>query len=80
MATLFRIAGYRIIIYPNDHRPPHVHAVGEGHARFELGCSPADVHLTEQDGVSTADLRRIAKEIMRRHPQCLACWSKHHGG
>jgi Domain of unknown function (DUF4160) len=31
--------GWRVVIYPNDHRPPHVHVIGtEAHARFELLC------------------------------------------
>jgi hypothetical protein len=79
MATLFRIGGYRIVVYSNDHPPSHVHAIGEGRARFELGGSPADVRLTEQIGVSVGDLRRIAREIIARHAECLACWSEHHG-
>jgi len=79
MATLFRVGSYRIVVYPNDHRPAHVHAVGEGHARFELGTNPDEVRLTEQDGVSMRDLRRIAREIMARHAECLAGWRRHHG-
>ncbi len=79
MATLFRVGSYRIVVYSNDHRPPHVHAVGEGHARFELGTAPDGVRLTEQVGVSARDLRRIACEIIARHEECLAGWRKHHG-
>jgi hypothetical protein len=79
LATLFRIGGYRIVVYSNDHRPPHVHVVGEGHARLELGKTADDVRLTEQDGVSPRDLRRIVREIIARHSECLAGWRKYHG-
>jgi hypothetical protein len=79
MATLFRVGSYRIVVYSNDRRPPHVHAVGDGYARFDLGTTAGDVQLIEQDGVSVRDLRRIAAEIIARHAECLAGWRKLHG-
>jgi hypothetical protein len=79
MATLFRVGSYRIVVYSNDHRPPHVHAVGEGHAKFELGETPSDVRLTEQDGVPVRELRRIAAEVVARHGECVDAWRKIHG-
>lgn len=48
-------------MYANDHRPAHVHVVGDGYVRFLLGPSPDDVALVEQSGMSKADLRRIAE-------------------
>lgn len=47
MATLFHVGSYRIVIYANDHSPPHVHAVGDGAAKFELGRTADDVRLVE---------------------------------
>ena len=79
MTTLFRVGSYRIVVYPNDHRPAHVHAVGDGHARFELGRGPDEVRLMEQEGVSSRDLRRVARAIIDRHAECLAGWRKYHG-
>jgi hypothetical protein len=78
MATLFRVGSYRIVLYSNDHRPAHVHAVGEGHARFLLGTSADGVQLIEQHGVPARELRRIAGAITLRHAECLAGWRKHH--
>jgi hypothetical protein len=72
MGTLFRIGSCRIVVYSNDHRPPHVHAVGDGYARFDIGDMPDDVRPTEQAGVSVRELRRIASEIVARHAECLA--------
>lgn len=28
MPTVWRIGTHRVVIYPNDHRPAHVHVVG----------------------------------------------------
>jgi hypothetical protein len=36
MPTVLRIGGLRVAIYPNDHRPAHVHVVGDGEAVFLL--------------------------------------------
>jgi hypothetical protein len=39
MPTVLRFAGWRVTIYPNDHRPAHVHAIGKDcEAVFELNC------------------------------------------
>ena len=37
MPTVFRLNGLRVVIYPNDHRPAHVHVKGAaGEAVFIL--------------------------------------------
>ena len=36
MPTVLRIGGLRVVIYPNDHRPAHVHVIGDGEAVFIL--------------------------------------------
>jgi hypothetical protein len=81
MPTVFAVGAYRIVVYPNDHQPPHVHAVGPGgEARFALGRRPADVRL--MDAASTiprAAMRAITAEVIDRHPECLAKWRKIHG-
>jgi len=33
------IDGLRVVVYPNDHRPAHVHVIGNGcEAVFKLNC------------------------------------------
>ena len=39
MPTVLRFNGLRAVIYPNDHRPAHVHVIGRGYeAVFNLHC------------------------------------------
>lgn len=39
MVTVLRGDGFRVVIYPNDHRPAHVHVIGAEHeAVFNLNC------------------------------------------
>jgi len=33
MPTVLRFEGLRVVIYPNDHRPAHVHVIGRGAKR-----------------------------------------------
>jgi hypothetical protein len=80
MPTLFRVGSYRVMVFLNDHRPPHVHAVGpDGRASFELGATPDDVALVESDGIRTKSLRQIAAAIIERHQECVENWGRHHG-
>jgi hypothetical protein len=77
--TLFLVGRYRIVVYPNDHSPPHVHIIGSGHAKFLIGNTPDAVILLENEGVPARDLRRIAEVIIDRHHECLDGWRKYHG-
>src|SRR5437868_3887052 len=51
MPTVHRFDGLRVVIYPNDHRPAHVHVIGAGgEAVFFLnwaGATPADLAQIE---------------------------------
>lgn len=76
MPTLFRVGAFRIVVYYNDHPPPHVHAVGDGHARFALDDTIRDITLEENHGIVARDLHRIAREIGSHHEQCLAGWKQ----
>ncbi|WP_205980786.1 DUF4160 domain-containing protein [Pseudomonas viridiflava] len=39
MPSVSRINGLRVVIYPNDHKPAHVHVIGSGReASFYLNC------------------------------------------
>ena len=36
---VMRFDGLRVVVYPNDHRPAHVHVIGRGgEAVFNLNC------------------------------------------
>src|SRR3546814_13527668 len=51
MPTVLRIDGLRVVIYPNDHRPAHVHVKGaDGEAVFILHCTDGPPALRESYG------------------------------
>jgi hypothetical protein len=78
MPTVLRLGRYRVAIYPNDHRPPHVHVIGDGHeAVFELGRE--GLVLRENYGFSRSEIAAIRREIEAQSAVLLAAWERIHG-
>lgn len=80
MPTILRIGNLRVVIYPNDHRPAHVHVIGpDGEAVFFLNCPDGPPELRERYGLKSSEVSRIQARLA----QCLAMlcneWSKCHG-
>lgn len=60
MPNVLRFLSYRAVIYPNDHRPCHVHVMNEEHeAVFELNCPAGPPALRENYGFRNATLNLI---------------------
>jgi len=66
MPTVLRFDGLRVLIYPNDHRPPHVHVRGGGtQAVFILHCPDGPPTLRASFGFTTAALNRIEAALTK---------------
>lgn len=79
MATVMHIGGVRVVIYSNDHRPEHVHLIGNGcEAVFKLD-GPEGVRLRENKGFSLPDLNRLKRELEANRAALIAAWDKIHG-
>ena len=64
MPTVLRIDGLRVVIYPNDHRPAHVHVIGaNGEAVFNLNCPKGPVVLRESFGFGLSAVNRIQAAV-----------------
>ena len=60
MPTVPRIGGLRVVIYPNDHRPPRVHVWDAGsQAVFVLNGPAGPPTLRGSFGFTTGELNRI---------------------
>lgn len=80
MATVPRISGLRVVIYPNDHRPAHVHVIGSDHkAVFTLHCPDGTPELRENYGFSQRELGKIADELAANLAQLCKSWRSIHG-
>jgi hypothetical protein len=60
MPPVLRFRGLRVVIYPNDHEPAHVHVIGRDcEAKFQLNCPAGPVELIEIFGFSKREIRQI---------------------
>lgn len=80
MPTILRLDSLRVVIYPNDHRPAHVHVIGpDGEAVFFLNCPGGPPELRESFGFRVADVNRMLDELAAVLAQLCNEWSKLHG-
>jgi hypothetical protein len=80
MPTVLTIFGLRVVIYPNDHRPAHVHVQGNGcEAVFNLHCPDGPPELRENYGFSQKDLGKIADALAKKLAELCTQWRVIHG-
>lgn len=80
MPTVLRLGkGWRVVIYPNDHRPPHVHVLdAEAHARFELLCDLGRVQLLSNVGFTQAQIQWITNKLVAHLKHLCSEWGRIH--
>ncbi|GBQ91214.1 hypothetical protein AA13595_3063 [Gluconacetobacter johannae DSM 13595] len=80
MPTLHRFDGLSVVIYPNDHRPAHVHVRGNGgEAIFILHCPDGPPELRETFGFRRAEVARIDEELTSLLTTLCQHWRTIHG-
>jgi Domain of unknown function (DUF4160) len=81
MPTVLPVSkGWRVVIYPNDHLPPHVHVIGvDEHARFELHCDLGQVRLLSNIGFSLGQLKLIEAYLLNHLAHLCSEWGRIHG-
>ena len=79
MPTILRFRGLRVMIYTNDHSPPHVHVIGPGaEARIALGDESERPWVMTNDGLSRRDVAEALAEIENRD-FLMQRWREIHG-
>ncbi|WP_404784261.1 DUF4160 domain-containing protein [Altericista sp. CCNU0014] len=80
MPQVLRHNGFRVVIYPNDHLPCHVHIFkGSGEVRINLGgkdTSPTLMTITGQ--ISDKDVVKSLCLVKEHQADLLAQWRKIH--
>jgi hypothetical protein len=80
MPTVLRFDGLRVVIYPNDHQPAHVHVVGEGRvAVFYLRCPHGPPELRANHGFPRHRLAAIERHLAADLPALCSAWGTIHG-
>jgi hypothetical protein len=78
--TVLRFEGLRVVIYPNDHRPAHVHVIGsDGEAVFSLGCPNGPVELRENYGFRSGRISKIEGTLTEYLGNLCQAWEEIHG-
>ena len=81
MPTALRFGGMRVVVYPNDHRPAHVHVVGAGkEAVFTLNCPSGPPELRTSYGFGHREVNRINESLTQALQTLCDEWRKIHGG
>lgn len=80
MPTVLRFDGLRVVIYPSDHRPAHIHVIGaDGEAVFILHCPDGPPELRESYGFGRAEVGRIKDAVAGKIAALCEEWRKIHG-
>ena len=80
MPTVHRQEGYRFVVYPNDHRPPHVHVFkAGGEAIVLIGDDDTAPSIRERKGMSDPDAIHAVLIVEERQAQLLQAWRSIHG-
>lgn len=80
MPTVLRHGRLRIMIYPADHRPAHVHAIGpDGEAVFNLNCPAGPSELRENYGFKGRTLAVFERLINGHISGLCRAWEAIHG-
>ena len=77
---VLRGSGFRVVIYSNDHRPAHVHAMSaEGEAVFVLNCPDGPLELREIYRVGRRVASALRAWLAPRLPTLCDRWREIHG-
>jgi hypothetical protein len=69
----------RAVIYPNDHRPAHIHAPGRGcEAVFNLNCPAGPVEIRENYGFPRREIGRILGVLTNHLDELCRAWEQIH--
>ncbi len=80
MPPVLRLGGLRVVIYPNDHEPPHVHLIGpDCHARIRLGTDRRKRSVLSNDGVPARQLGSALLAIDVERTLLRRAWRQRNG-
>ncbi len=80
MPTILRFRGLRVVIYSDDHRPPHVHVIGaDREAKIALGGESQRPSLVVNEGLSRREVALALVEIDRNRALLMQRWREIHG-
>jgi hypothetical protein len=74
--TVLRVDGLRIVIYPNDHPPAHVHVLGPG---WVVVINLTGPEVREVIGCDEREARRVLRLVGGYQQVLMDAWRRFHG-
>ena len=74
--TVLRIGGFRVVVYPNDHPPAHVHVLGPGWTvviDLTMSCVREVINCSEREA------RDVLRRVVERRAELIEAWRRIHG-
>jgi hypothetical protein len=80
MPTVLWIGRLRVVVYFNDHRPAHVHVIGNGcEAVLDLHCPLGPVSVRENYGFKRKEVAHILEALAENLSELCTVWEEIHG-
>jgi hypothetical protein len=80
MVTVHRQDGFRLVIYLEDHEPPHVHVYASGaEAKIGLVAQDGRPYVIRAFAMRTSDLRKAVQLVSEQQAMLVAKWREIHG-
>jgi hypothetical protein len=76
MPTVMRMQGFRFVIWPDDHVPPHVHVRKGGN---EVVINLIDGRIRDRRGMSDQDVAKARRLVHEFGDDLMAAWRHWHG-
>lgn len=76
MPTVLRIDGWRVVIYPSDHHPAHVHVLGPG---WIVVINLLELEVRETIGCSEHEARQVLRRVAGHRTVLMDEWRRFHG-
>ena len=79
MPTILRFRNFRIMIFTDDHEPPHVHAIGpDSRASYNLLCAIRDITLRHSENLKPQEERALSTFIVDNVETLCRAWREIH--
>jgi hypothetical protein len=76
MPTILRVDGWRVVIYPNDHLPAHVHVTGPG---WVIVINLEGPDIREVIGCDEREARHVLRRVTEHRAMLIEAWRRFHG-
>ncbi len=79
MPTVWRDGNLRVVVYTDDHPPPHVHVFGDGETRIALTGPNGHPEVVRIVGANLRESRRALGIVQEKHDYLIERWNSIHG-